>query len=116
DRGIDFPKEAAERTTRLLREKGKLPDGTLDWEPFEVLRDTILEGQHRTIGGPPQIVKLYQHMNAQMFAVYWPSRRQGTLTIGGRDTMEYERTDWPRLDAATLEVTGISLDDATILF
>lgn len=113
---LNIPREADERLEELLRSRNKLPHGTLDWEPFEVLRDIIIEANHRTIGGPPQLLKIYPHMNAQMFAVYWPSRSQGTLTIGGRDTLDYERTDWPRLDATNLEVTGISLDDSHYMF
>lgn len=109
---INIPKVAETRLKTLLRTRNKLPAGTLDWEPFEVLRDIIMEGQYHTIGGPPQLVKVYQHLNAQMFAVHWTSREDGNLTIGGRDTMDYERTDWPRFDAENLDVTSISLDDS----
>ncbi|WP_145193117.1 hypothetical protein [Gimesia chilikensis] len=116
DKNIDIPQEAKKRLEQILLSKDKFPDGNLDWEPFAVLRDIIIEANHRTIGGPPQLLKIYPHMNTQMFAVYWPSRSQGALTIGGRDTLDYERTDWPRLDATSLEVSGISLDDSTYMF
>jgi hypothetical protein len=115
DDGCDLPKSANTRLMDLLRSRGKLPSGFLDWEPFEILRDIIKEEKYRTVGGPPQVVKVYRHMNVQPFGIYWPSRKDGALTLGGRDTLDYERTDWPRLDAATLEVSTLSLDDADVV-
>lgn len=74
-----------------LRAKGKLTDGGLDMEPFEVLRDLLRSGQFSEIGGAPQIVKVYEHMNEHAFPVYWPDRASGQLTALGRQLMPYEK-------------------------
>jgi hypothetical protein len=60
-------------------------------EPFEVLRDMIREGIDPAIGGPPQVVKVYRHLNASPFGVYWPSRTNGRITLLGRPLLDYER-------------------------
>lgn len=115
---VDIAADAKSRLQTLLREKkkyvnqdGRIEGGYLEWEPFEVIRDMITCGEYRTIGGPPQVAKIYPHMNCQQFAVYWPSRVRGEMTIAGRPAMDYESTDWPRLDASTLEITMHSLQD-----
>lgn len=115
-RDVDLPKTANERLNEKLLSVGKLPAGTLDFEPFDVVRDMILDDKFRTVGGPIQFAKVYAHLNTQTFAVYWPSERSGRLTIAGRDTLHYEKPDWPRIDAMTHELSGIALDDATIHF
>jgi hypothetical protein len=40
-----------------------------DMEPFEVLRDMLRSNQYSSIGGAPQLVKIYEHMNATPFGV-----------------------------------------------
>jgi hypothetical protein len=110
----NIPATAFDRLRAKLRTSGKLKGRshwTLDWEPFEVMRDLIRDGVFDTVGGPIQVAKIYQYLKSQPFAVYWPSKEKGQLTINGRPTLEYEATDWPRLDAATLDVSGISLTD-----
>jgi hypothetical protein len=37
--------------------------------PFEVLRDVIREARCDSVGGPPQVAKVYRHLNTQFFAV-----------------------------------------------
>lgn len=115
---VDLPEVARKKLNALLKERGKISlkglAGDLNWEPFEVLRDIILEGSYHSVGGPPQVLKVYQHMNCQQFGIYWPSRKEGSLTLGGRPALAYEATDWPCLDAATLEISGIALSSKDI--
>jgi hypothetical protein len=66
----DAVKDAKQRIAILLREKDKLPGGDFDMEPFEVLRDIIRTGKYPSIGGPPQLAKVYEHMNSLPFALY----------------------------------------------
>jgi hypothetical protein len=81
-----------------LKEKGRLKQGGLDMEPFEVLRDIIRAKEFPAVGGPPQVVKLYEHMNAVPFGIYWPNRSEGQMTIFGRPLMSYEAPPFGILD------------------
>lgn len=82
----------------LLRAQGKLDNGGLNMEPFEVLRDIIRSAEFPSVGGPPQVVKIYQHMNALPFGVYWPTKNEGQVTVLGRPLMPYETTSWGVID------------------
>ena len=73
-------------------------------EPFEVLRDMIRENISPHIGGPPQLVKVYQHMNCTPFAVFWPARREKGKALLGRPLMHYESIPYPILDPDTLKI------------
>jgi hypothetical protein len=65
----------------------------LDMEPFEVVRDMLRDQRHsETIGGAPQLVKVYQYMKSSLFGVYWPDRN-GTIHLQGRPCLGYERID-----------------------
>jgi hypothetical protein len=85
----DVADEAHERLVKLLRSRGKLTGGGLDMEPFEVLRDMIRSGEYPTIGGSPQIAKVYKYMRTQIFAVKWPDG-SGTPHLLGRPALSYE--------------------------
>ena len=94
----DAIKYAKLRLASLLKDKSKLPEGGFDMEPFEVLRDIIRSGRYPSIGGPPQLVKVYEHMNTLPFALYWPNRASGKVAALGRPLMDYEVSSWPVLD------------------
>jgi hypothetical protein len=96
--------EAKGRLLRLLRARGKLQTGGFDMEPFEVLRDMVRSGKYPTLGGPPQLLKVYRHMNVQPFGVYWPRRGSGRVAVLGRPLIKDEAPDYPVLDPDTLEV------------
>ena len=96
--------EARARLERLLRHRGKIARGGFDMEPFEVLRDMIRSGHWPTLGGPPQILKVYRHMNCQPFGVYWPNRAAKAVAVLGRVLLEDEAPDCPVLDPDTLKV------------
>jgi hypothetical protein len=80
----------------LLKGREKT-SGPLDMEPFEVLVALLRSAQHDTIGGPPQLAKVYRHMNAEFMAVMWPSR-DGLPTLAGRELLDYEQLDTPVID------------------
>ncbi len=67
-------------------------------EPFEVLRDIIRSGEFGSVGGPIQLVKIYEHSNAVPVGVYWPDRAAGSISVLGRPLMEYETTGWGVID------------------
>ena len=90
---------AKARLADLLRARhGALEPGTpLDVEPWQVLVESIRSGRFPTVGGPPQLAKIYRSMNSTIFAVRWPDRR-GDLTLTGRRLLAYEKTDVPEVD------------------
>ncbi len=67
-------------------------------QPFEVLRDIIRSKQYFSVGGPPQHVKVYEHMNTLPFALYWPDKISGKVVALGRPLMDYEISSLPVLD------------------
>jgi len=95
--------EAVQRLYALLRRKKKLTVGSFDMESFEVLRDMIRDPNLHTIGGPPQMVKIYRHMNTLPFNVFWPNRESGQLSFLGRPLLPYERNNYLTLDPDTLK-------------
>lgn len=90
---------AKKRLSEKLRAKyGKLwPGMTLDMEPWEVLIELIRAGEHPTVGGAPQLAKVYRSMNSVVFSVMWPDRN-GSPTLLGRRLLGYETTDAPMFD------------------
>lgn len=94
----DNTDEARGRLFALMSERSAFENAAFDMEPLAVLRDMIASGQYPSIGGWPQTVRIYQHMNAQPFVTQWPSIDPAKETIFGRQLLGYEQTDWPRLD------------------
>lgn len=99
----DYTEEAKARLVAVLRSRGKLTTMGFDMEPFEVLRDMIRDGRHPLIGGAPQVLKIYEFMNLQPYAVYWPDRASGSITLLGRPLLPYEATSRLVLDPDTLK-------------
>jgi hypothetical protein len=91
----DHAVEAYDRLRVLLRGRKRLETGGLDMEPFEVLRDMIRNGEHPEIGGPPQLAKVYKHLNSQFFAIPWKVGARDQLCIAGRPMLSYERIEVP---------------------
>ena len=104
--------EAKKRIVELLKAKNKLQGGGLDMEPFEVLRDMIRDGSDPRIGGSPQIVKIYRHMNANAYPAWWPDRASGRVTLLGRPLLDYERTQMLVLNPDTVETESTWVYDA----
>jgi len=89
--------EAHRRLIELLRIRGKLSTGGFDMEPFEVLRDMIRAPEYNTIGGAPQVAKVYRYLQTQHFAVHWPTS-EGAPHALGRPALPYERFEAPVID------------------
>jgi hypothetical protein len=89
---------AKELLVLLLRERGKIQNQSFDMEPFEVLRDVIRSNLFPAVGGPIQLVKIYEHSNAVPVGVYWPSKIDGTVCVLGRPLMDYETLRWGVID------------------
>jgi hypothetical protein len=86
-----------------LNAAGRKTTSKLDWEPFEVVRDMLRDPAHsETIGGAPQIVKVYQYMVSTPLAVFWPTKKTGTIHLQGRECLGYERIEHFVLDPDTL--------------
>lgn len=98
----DYVEEARTRLVNVLRERDKLTVGGFDMEPFEVLRDMLRDDQHPCIGGAPQLVKIYRHMNCLPFGIYWPNRASGKVSLLGRPLLDYETSTYKVLDPDTL--------------
>ena len=92
----DVVEAAYDRLIKVLRASGreKTQEDGLDMEPLEVLRDIVREGEFPDVGGPPQVAKVYRHLNTQFFGIPW----NGTLTVAGRPMLDYEQAFVPILD------------------
>lgn len=61
----------------------------LDWEPLEVLQELIEDNDARTVGGIPQLLKIYQYGLSEAFV--W--RTDAGDFFGGREVKHGERFD-----------------------
>jgi hypothetical protein len=88
--------------TRLLYSKlvarKKLTSGNLDMEPLEVLVDMIESPQYASIGGPPQLVKVYPYANVLPINVLWPRNEPQIVAHFGRPLLGYEGSKYACLD------------------
>lgn len=85
----------------------KYKDEKFDMEPFEALVELLRKTTDTdTIGGPPQLVKIYQHMNCRPIGVYWPNMNEDNhlknRTLLGRKLFENEKCDYSFLDPKSL--------------
>jgi hypothetical protein len=79
-------------------------DQGLDLEPFEApVRFLRRSGPDASVGGPPQLVKVYQHTNTIPIPVLWPNRNSGHVSMLGRKLLHYENVDEWALDPDSLE-------------
>lgn len=99
----DAIRDAHGRLIELLRDRGKLKSGNLDMEPFEVLRDMIRSTAYPTIGGAPQVAKVYRYLRTKYFAVRWPTS-EGVPHALGRPALDYERFEAPVIDPDAPEI------------
>lgn len=107
---VAFAGDAAEHAKSLLlevvnaaEEKGR-GLRSLDMQPFNVVRDMLRNpGSMDTIGGAPQLVKVYQYMQSAPLAVYWPDRACGRVYIHGRPCLGYEHIDRWIIDPDSLQ-------------
>jgi hypothetical protein len=104
----------------MLRSRGKSPSQAkdsgenfkFDWEPFEVIRDMLREVnsdaskyKNSSIGGSPQVLKIYEHLSSRYLAVDWEIPKQATgksSYVCGRRVLGYENPTLWILDPDTL--------------
>lgn len=99
----DAHTEARGRLRRLIQErKYSIPlrghsdaravarDANLDWEPLEILSDLIADHDARTVGGVPQLLRIYQYGETESFV--WRTA-EGVDHFGGRPVNKGERFD-----------------------
>jgi hypothetical protein len=102
---IAFAGDQSKTACELLKERltadylsGKIA-GKIDMQPFEIVRDMLRSaGRSHTIGGAPQLVKVYQFMQTISFPIYWPDKQSGNRYLQGRPCMSYERLDTKVVD------------------
>ncbi len=100
----------------LLRSRNRAPkqvkEFKFDWEPFEVIRDMLREvggnkklHKESSIGGAPQILKIYEHLTSKYIAVKWEIKDSNNIDgvyICRRKILGYERSSLWILDPDTL--------------
>ena len=101
----NYQKEFKEKLIELLRTRKKLTSGSFDMEPFEVLRDMIREGTNSHIGGAPQLLKVYPHLNCKPHCVTWPADEAKNRSLGGRILLDYESHRYLTIDPDSLNIT-----------
>lgn len=99
----DVEKMAKERLIKLFEERGIKDGDGLDMEPFEVLRDMIREEASPHVGGAPQLVKVYQHLNSKPFAVRWDKVNGNGISVLGRGLRHGETMHLPLFDPDTFK-------------
>jgi hypothetical protein len=107
----DQSREARKRLFELVaRRIGKQTrkNLALNMEPFEVVRDMLRDRDRSpSIGGAPQLVKVFQYLRSASFAVYWPDKESGVPHLHGRPVLPYEAWDKHVIDPDTLKETAI---------
>lgn len=103
--------EIRKRIYDRMAEKGKNVGDGMDMEPFEILRDKIRERSNHAIGGAPQIIKIYKHMNTMPLGVFWPNRESKQITFLGRPILDYEMVPYPIIDPDTFEIITMKVDN-----
>jgi len=69
-------------------------------EPLQSLCGLLANAKDTdTIGGPPQLIRITQHMNTRPLCVRWNDED----TLLGRRLFDYENTDYWIVDPATLK-------------
>lgn len=100
---------AKQRLGKLLASSGKKRGSRLNMEPFKVLVGMINDASFATIGGPPQLVKIYPHLNVRPYGVFWPERNAGApdeeqrVSVLGRPFLAYEKTQYLVVDPKTMQ-------------
>lgn len=93
------------------------PPYKIDMEPFEVVRDMLRdpslqqEGVQGSIGGAPQVLKVFQYSRTSSYAVFWPDR-SGVPHLHGRPSLPYENLDQMSLDPDTLRSVYLGSEEA----
>lgn len=112
----DHVEQAREDLSKIMRCRMRAPhqvdEFKFDWEPFEVIRDMLrrVDGTKKlhkeaTIGGAPQVLKIYEHLSSRYLAVNWNINHQENgngVYVCGRKILGYESPSLWILDPDTL--------------
>lgn len=91
--------DGKQRLNELLQSRGVLGgQHGLDMEPLGVLTEIIKSKAHDDVGGAPQVIKVYRHLNSEAFATLWKSAGKTVPMYAGRPLLEFERPFAPPLD------------------
>ncbi|MHA7133781.1 hypothetical protein [Oerskovia turbata] len=110
---------AIANTNRLLAKRGKRTDA-IDMEPFEVLCEIIRDSRFRSIGGAPQLAKVYAHSNTRLFRVLWPTSSGADMPhVAGRPLLPGEQSSLPAYDPvkgfySIRDLTAVSVASAEL--
>jgi hypothetical protein len=90
--------DAKLRLEQVLRRANKLRSGGFDMEPLSVLAEMIRDPTLPTIGGMPQVLKVYQSAASIPFVVPWVDPEGVEFrSLLGRPLLDYERPRYPEL-------------------
>jgi hypothetical protein len=98
----DVERMAKTTLIELLDERGLRNSAGLDMEPFEVLVKLLKTRASPHVGGSPQLLKIYQHLNAQPFGLHWPDST-GRVAVLGRMLPPGEKMHLPLITLEALE-------------
>ena len=90
----------------LLEERGILPGQTFSFEPLEILANLLqmptstalrmpMDRRPATIGGAPQIIRVFPGAQATAMAVQWQRHDKIAVYLQGREVFRYENLDVP---------------------
>lgn len=98
-------KEVRHEIYKKLEEKGVKDLCNINMEPFEVLMKYINDKNYTTIGGYPQMIKVYPFMRVLPWG-FIHTKENGTrfITYYGRPLLEYETFPYPMYDLQSGEV------------
>lgn len=98
---------SARRSPKSCRPRSQAATGTqLHWQPLDVLLQSIDDREARSIGGAPQIARIYQSGLTEQFI--WRGH-DGIESFGGRPVLDSERSDRRVMSAIRTE-RGIQVD------
>lgn len=98
-------REATRRFRSILEGRAARPhevdDFRFDWEPFEAISSMLTDAQKTqeyrasSIGGAPQVLKVYEFLKTKHFAVKWQNREDSDpqLYVSGRRVLGFETLD-----------------------
>jgi hypothetical protein len=102
---IAFAGDQAPKARKLFsqqmarRYRNDQPITKIEMEPFDILVGMLRDQEHSpTIGGAPQLIKVYQYMKAVSFPIYWPNKESGRFFLQGRPCVGYEHLDTKIVD------------------